>query len=364
MRAWSLISVLSVVAGAGLLMGACSSDDTHTGFGGGTTTSSGTGNAGGQGGDGASGGSSGTAGGGAVGGSSGTAGSGAAGGSSGTGGAGGGAAPCESSDCATCMLSQCATDYCAAEIQVCQANQDCADLYGCITACPNQTCADGCHQLYPGGVTDLYAMTNCAACDSMTCAQDCAPVCPLTAPTPTSCDVANCDTCTASQCALDTCALPLQICQANVNCTALYNCITGCTDQICENSCHVQHQDGIVDLYAAYDCLACHPAACSQDCSSICPITAPTVVGCNVGDCTTCANSQCAAAVCATEVATCQANQACVNLVQCYQNCSTPGCFNVCDNLFPAGLTDLNAMVACMRCSPTTCSIDCATSCN
>ncbi|MBW2454788.1 MAG: hypothetical protein JRI68_09765 [Deltaproteobacteria bacterium] len=371
MSAWHWFSVLSVVGCAGLLIGACSSDDENTGFGGGTTATG----TGGDGGAGASGGSSGTAGGGAVGGSSGTAGGGAVGGSSGTAGSGGaggssgtgggaGGAPCEANDCPTCMQSQCATDYCSTEIATCQANQDCADLYACITLCPNQTCSDGCHQLYPNGITDLYAVTNCAACDSMTCAQHCGPVCPLAAPTPSTCDVGDCNTCTGSQCAADTCALPLQTCQQNINCVDLYNCLNGCGTQVCENSCHVQHQNGIADLYGAIDCLACHPASCSTDCAQSCPVTPPTIQACNVGDCQTCATSQCAAAQCANEIATCQGNQACQNLYQCYQTCTVPGCYTVCDGLFPAGVTDVTAMLQCLQCNQATCSIDCANNCS
>ncbi len=366
MSAWQWVSVLSVVGGAGLLMGACSSDDDHFGFGGGSTS---TGN-GGDGGAGASGGSGGAAGGGAVGGSSGTAGGGAVGGSSGTagsggaGGAGGGATPCEANDCTSCMQSQCATDYCAAEVATCQASQDCVDLYACVSLCPNQTCSDGCHQLYPNGVTDLYAVSNCAACGSMTCAQHCGPVCPLAPPSPSSCDVGDCDICTGSQCASDTCALPLQICQQNVNCVNLYNCLNGCSDPVCESSCHVQHTNGIADLYGAIDCLACHPASCSTDCAQSCPVTPPTIQGCNVGDCQTCASSQCAAAQCANELATCQGNQACQNLYQCYQSCTVPGCTTVCDGLFPAGVTDLTALLQCLQCNQATCSIDCANNCS
>jgi len=368
MSAWHWAAVVTVASGAGLALGACASDEANPGFGGGTTS---TGSGGGDGGAGAAGGSSGTAGGGAAGGSSGTAGGGAVGGSSGTAGGGeggtgggGGGSPCEANDCPSCMQSPCATDYCSAELATCQANQDCVDLYGCITVCPNQTCSDGCHQLFPNGITDLYAVSNCAACSAMTCAQHCGSVCPLAPPTPSSCDGGDCNACTASQCAADTCAIPLAICQQNINCVDLYNCLNGCSTQVCENSCHVQFQNGIADLYAAMDCLACHPATCSTDCAQACPVAPPTIQACNVGDCQTCATSQCAQAVCANEMATCQGNQACQNLYQCYQNCTVPTCYTVCDNLFPAGVTDLTALLQCLQCDPNTCSIDCANGCN
>lgn len=85
--------------------------------------------------------------------------------------------------------------------------------------------------------------------------------------------------------------------------------------------------------------------------------------GCDSGDCDTCSLSMCAEQVCVTEIAACQADTDCTDLVACNANCSVNDfdCFMNCETTHPIGAMLNGVADFCRYC--TACSVDCKRIC-
>ncbi len=88
-----------------------------------------------------------------------------------------------------------------------------------------------------------------------------------------SCVEADCDTCLNSSCAQAACATELAACDANAECLALYQCILGCTDALCEETCSSSFPLGVTDYEAGINCLTCDEDVCYDECHGVaaCP---------------------------------------------------------------------------------------------
>ena len=81
---------------------------------------------------------------------------------------------------------------------------------------------------------------------------------------------------------------------------------------------------------------------------------------CSVGDCGMCLNGECAANVCSTEFMACAANPDCSPLNDCYIACQGDStCLGQCDQKYPNGIADVNAVYDCLICNPAACFKDC-----
>ena len=89
------------------------------------------------------------------------------------------------------------------------------------------------------------------------------------------------------------------------------------------------------------------------------PTGTPTgAVQCDVGDCDTCINGDCAMNACSAEINACVANQQCIDLNDCWWGCYDQACIDACEAQYPQGATLLYALYDCMFCGA--CGVDCA----
>jgi hypothetical protein len=65
--------------------------------------------------------------------------------------------------CANCLQSSCGQ-----QLAACQANAQCAQLFGCVAECQDETCENNCVNQFPGGVQTLNAFLQCglSACNA------------------------------------------------------------------------------------------------------------------------------------------------------------------------------------------------------
>jgi hypothetical protein len=103
----------------------------------------------------------------------------------------------------------------------------------------------------------------------------------------------------------------------------------------------------------------CNPNTCSQDCALYCG----GGNSCDVGDCNTCINGNCAAAACDTELQACDNVPQCWPYVNCVLACPNQGCINQCATANPNGVAPGQAAMNCLLCDPATCSQDCGPYC-
>ncbi|MBW2529262.1 MAG: hypothetical protein JRI23_34115 [Deltaproteobacteria bacterium] len=345
--------VLSAVVA--LAMASCSGEDVIVSGYGGSAAHTATGGSGAQagygGGDGATGGGTATA----------TVGGGAPGGS----GAGGVTGPCDEGDCGSCAASDCALSLCDGALTSCANDADCADLFDCVANCSTVACDHQCHDDYPGGVTEYYALLNCFYCDADTCAADCAEVCPIEPPPDAPCDEGDCSSCASSDCTYYYCGDELQACVDDAGCLAYENCELGCNgDPTCIQGCASTYGTGAVLYYAVLSCMYCSTDTCSVDCGAYCPIEPPPDTPCDVGDCSSCASSNCAYFWCNAELDACFNSTDCANYETCEIGCNgDPTCIKGCETSNPTGATLYYDLLNCIYCDTTTCSVDCGAYC-
>lgn len=77
----------------------------------------------------------------------------------------------------------------------------------------------------------------------------------------------DCNTC-ATQAQNNQCSSQVATCKANSECVALAQCIQGCKDQACVNTCAQQHQSGVNDYNAIDNCIC--KTACVTECAAQC----------------------------------------------------------------------------------------------
>jgi hypothetical protein len=76
------------------------------------------------------------------------------------------------------------------------------------------------------------------------------------------CDLGSCESC--QQCAMNgVCSGSVDACLANTECGALWECLSGCADDICANDCANAHAGGMDQFNAVGECVFC----------TACPIT-------------------------------------------------------------------------------------------
>ena len=125
------------------------------------------------------------------------------------------------------------------------------------------------------------------------------------------------------------------------DCVAFANCAQGCTTSACQTKCYVDHPSGALLYGAINDCVC--DVACANACATECAIPS---CGFTVGD-PTC--SDCFQQQCCSLGETCAGSTPCLGLVICFNGCGTDqACLNNCAAGYAAGVTDYEAMVACL----------------
>lgn len=144
--------------------------------------------------------------------------------------------------CTTCVSVACPAIYCAYV-----NNPECFPLSDCLNTCNDDACTQACQTMYPGGIADLYLVSDCAG-------TSCHSECPGNEPL---------DDCT--KCVLDTCPEALNVCLAHPDCVALYECLTTCgdVDLTCQQGCYAQHGAGTMPLQTLLQCE-------SMPCGAVC----------------------------------------------------------------------------------------------
>ena len=139
--------------------------------------------------------------------------------------------------CSDCAFGACNALYCT-----CYDNPACGALVACAQTCaPGDTgCAQNCLTQNQAGISDALLLGNCAAGG---CAADC----------PTATVLSPCESC-----AFTNCEQQMNTCLANAECTALIECVQGCSDgdDICLAGCAIEHGDGQNDAEAVQNCVA------------------------------------------------------------------------------------------------------------
>jgi hypothetical protein len=170
-------------------------------------------------------------------------------GNSGTGGSGnagtGGAAVCAGygDACTECVATACPATWCA-----CRNDPECIALSACYQTCnADPTCQQSCRTKFPGGISALYLVSDCAG-------TSCPKECPGNQP------LGDCATCV-----LDHCPGAYDDCLADAECVALYQCFQTCgtNDLVCQQGCYAQHGAGTAKLQAL---LQCDSGPCTAAC--------------------------------------------------------------------------------------------------
>ena len=115
------------------------------------------------------------------------------------------------------------------------------------------------------------------------------------------------------------------------------------------------------DTSSATDTSATTGSTTNQTVSSPAAVTTTTGGGptCDVGDCGTCLNSNCAYNACQSSYDACFNSQDCNDFIDCISNCQDEDCFEACGAKFPSGGELYFQLIDCAICTPNVCFKDC-----
>ena len=143
-----------------------------------------------------------------------------------------------------------------------------------------------------------------------------------------------------NMCVDSACQSQIAACNANPECVALYNCVTKCQDQTCEQACVNQHPGGVNALNAFGSCIS---SSCGTPCGTGGGMMPPGMGGMSGGGqggasggnaCDTCLQTNCG-----PQLNACNSpSTPCGQVLQCAQNCmNNTACVNNCAASNPAG---------------------------
>ena len=176
-------------------------------------------------------------------------------GTSGSGGSSGSTGTCDlqTSD-ATC--NQCINTTCLSQCNACANSTACMALLDCMKSCSDATCDNTCLGQNPAGEAPLNAFVGENGCMTVQCADACGSTgCGLTT------SDAACDDCLNTKCFSECSA-----CANTPDCLSLLDCLLGCDDTLCEDSCLQAYPSGadpLLDLAGTDGCLT---VSCAVEC--------------------------------------------------------------------------------------------------
>jgi hypothetical protein len=152
-------------------------------------------------------------------------------------------------------------------------------------------------------------------------------------------------TCTAtdpcSACQFTSCTGLYCACQADADCAALAECVSGCApgDQACQQACRSAHVDSISQGAILGDCAA-------KNCAADCPLAQP------LNPCLACMFPSCP-----TEMNQCLADPECTAIIECAEPCMGDQiCVFNCAQQHPNGTSAAQDVLSCLNQS---CSVEC-----
>lgn len=126
------------------------------------------------------------------------------------------------------------------------------------------------------------------------------------------------------------CSEEQNTCYANEDCLDLLNCVNDCDeDESCQSECAEQYPEGVDALVSLLDCRD-KSCATYTDCES------------NISDFSTCLECYCD-----DELAVCNANNDCTDLLHCLNDCEDESCRGACAEQYPDGVSDLLDVLYC-----------------
>jgi hypothetical protein len=145
-------------------------------------------------------------------------------------------------------------------------------------------------------------------------------------------------------CGEQNCCSEFAACDAGTDCGALFDCLAGCSDQACQDTCIMDNQAGIPDAQSLIECMTGPQGgtgACNMECSTGVICDSGLQISSNPA-CGDCLGAQC-----------CDEYTACVN------DASTPSCLDCITGAVTMGCENNAALQAAATCRTTKCADDC-----
>jgi hypothetical protein len=126
-----------------------------------------------------------------------------------------------------------------------------------------------------------------------------------------------------NQCGEAACRSQADACQASTACGDAGTCYTACTTSACAQACLAQNS-------LLLPLVQCVESSCASECgySTANSTTGTAIISGGALNSTAC--SQCGEAACVSQAAACNASTACVNAMNCYDDCTTSACAQAC----------------------------------